>query len=266
MRLSFPNSIPDSMSFRTSCFMKSFCSSTCRPSQSESLTLQIYIRQVLIQDVNDHAPVFQRSQYQATVMENGGPSHFITQVVAKDTDESDISKLKYSIVPGFGTRYFRIDEKSGVVSLSEVSGITLGKVYALKISVFDGNHTAYTKLDVVVGQSNNHPPKFQKDVYEAQVPENYPADSYVAMVTATDQDSGKFGEVTYAIDSPALTIDFKIDPKTGIITTKGSLDRELLSSVTIPVRASDAGGETTICNVKVLYTEEILYNTMNTIL
>ena len=215
--------------------------------------------------MNDHAPVFQRSHYHATVMENGGPSHFITQVVAKDNDESDYSKLKYSIVPGFGTRYFVMDEKSGVVSLSEVPGITLGKVYTLKISVFDGNHTAYTKLDVVVGQSNNHPPKFQKDIYHAQVQENYPADSYVAMVTATDQDSGKFGEVTYAIDSPTLTDDFKIDPNTGIITTKRSLDRELLSSVTIPVRASDAGGETTICSVKVhipydnLYASHILF-------
>jgi hypothetical protein len=184
-------------------------------------------------------------------MENGGPSHFITQVLAKDSDESDCTKLKYSIVPGFGTRYFAIDEKSGVVSLSEVPGITLGKVYTLTLSVFDGNHTSYTKLDVVVGQSNNHPPKFQKDVYQAQITENYPADSYVAMVTATDQDSGRFGEVVYAIDSPAVTKDFKIDSNTGIITTERSLDRESMSSITIPVRASDAGGETTICNVKV---------------
>jgi protocadherin Fat 1/2/3 len=73
------------------------------------------------------------------------------------------------------------------------------------------------------------------------------------MVTATDQDSGKFGEVVYAIDSPAVTKDFKIDPNTGIITTERSLDRELMSTITIPVRASDEGGETTICSVKVQY-------------
>ena len=201
--------------------------------------------------MNDHAPVFQRAHYHATVMENGGPSHFITQVLANDADESDFSKLKYSIVPGPGTRYFAINKKSGVVTLSDVPGIKLGKVYTLKLSVFDGNHTSYTKLDVVVGQSNNHPPKFQKDVYQAHIPENYPADSYVAMVTATDHDSGKFGEVVYAIDSPALTKDFKIDSSTGIITTERSLDREVISSVIIPVRASDAGGEATICSVKV---------------
>ena len=184
--------------------------------------------------MNDHAPVFQRSQYHATVLENGGPSHFVTHVLAKDSDESDFSKLKYSIVPGFGTRYFVIDEKSGVVSLSEVPGISLGKLYSLKVAVFDGNHTSYTKLDVVVGQSNNHPPKFQKDIYNAHVTENYPADSYVAMVTATDEDSGKFGEVVYAIDSPAAAEDFKIDSSTGIITTRRSLDREVMSSINIP--------------------------------
>lgn len=204
-----------------------------------------------MKDVNDNAPVFQKSNYRATVMENGGPSHFITQVLAKDVDESDFSKLKYGIVPGFGAKYFVIDEKSGVVSLSEVPGITLGKVYDLKVSVFDGNHTSYTQVDVVVGQSNNHPPKFQKDVYHAQVTENYPADSYVAMVTATDQDSGRFGELVYAIDSPRAANDFKIDSSTGIITTVRSLDREEMSSITIPVRASDEGGETTICRVKV---------------
>lgn len=202
--------------------------------------------------MNDHAPEFQRSKYYATVMENGGPSHFITQVVAKDPDESDYSRLRYSIVPGTGTRYFAINENTGVVSLSEVPGIVLGKVYTLELSVFDGNHTSYTRLNVAIGQSNNHPPKFQKDVYGAQVTENYPADSYVAMVTATDQDSGTFGEVVYAIDSPALTADFKIDSRTGIITTERPLDRELVSSITIPVRASDKAGETTICSVKVL--------------
>ena len=201
--------------------------------------------------MNDHAPVFQRSRYHATVLDNGGPSHFITQVRAKDADENDVSKLQYSIIPGYGTRYFVIDKKTGVVSLSEIPGIALGKVYTLEISVFDGNHTSFTKLDVVVGQSNNHPPKFQKDIYETQVAENYPVDTYVAMVTATDQDSGRFGEVVYAIDSPSLKKDFKIDPNTGIITTESSLDREVMSSVMIPVRASDAGGETTICNVKV---------------
>lgn len=150
--------------------------------------------QVLIKDVNDNPPAFQRPRYHATVMENGGPSHFITQVVAKDPDESDFGKLTYGTVPGYGSTYFTIDPRSGVVTLSKVLGIQLGKVYMLNIIVDDGIHTAFTKLDVVVGQSNNHPPMFQKDVYEAYITENYPADSYVVMVTATDEDSESSGK------------------------------------------------------------------------
>ena len=206
---------------------------------------------VFVTDVNDNAPKFQKSQYSATVLDNAGPNHFITQVLATDEDETDFEKLRYTIASGRGKSFFHIDAKSGVVSLSQIPGLVLGKVYLLKLSVSDGNFTSYTALDVVVGQTNNHPPVFQTDVFHAQVTENYPADTYVAMVTATDRDSGAFGEVVYAIDSEKAAKDFKVDKISGILTTRKPLDREVMSSVTILIRATDNGGKSTFCNVKV---------------
>lgn len=218
-----------------------------RPSLSSETIIKVFVI-----DVNDNAPIFRKSQYSATVLDNAGPNHFVTQVLATDEDETDFEKLKYSIASGPGRSFFRIDAKSGVVSLSQIPGLVLGKVYSLKLSVSDGNFTSYTKLDVVIGQTNNHPPVFQMDVFHAQVTENYPADTYVAMVTATDRDSGAFGEVVYAIDSEKAAKDFKVDKVSGILTTRKPLDREVMSFATVLIRATDNGGKSTFCNVKVI--------------
>lgn len=218
-----------------------------QPSLSSEALVKVFVI-----DENDNAPRFLKPNYSATVLGNAGPSQFITRVLATDEDETDISNLRYRIVSGTGMRFFLVDAKSGVVSLSKVPGLVLGEVYVLKLAVNDGNFTAYTKLDVVVGQTNNHPPVFKRDLIHAQVAENYPADSYVAMVTATDQDSGDFGEVVYTMDSQKAAQDFKIDVASGIITTRRPLDREVMSSIIIPIRATDKGGKSIFCSVQVI--------------
>jgi len=64
--------------------------------------------------------------------------------------------------------------------------------------------------------------------------------STVLSVRATDQDSGKNGEVFYSIlNSHDIDDTFRIDSSTGVITTKLPLDREKRDEYTVLVQAND---------------------------
>lgn len=52
------------------------------PQLSTSQVLSVHII-----DVNDEAPVFQRSEYEAQVMENKGPGTTVMKVIATDRDQ-----------------------------------------------------------------------------------------------------------------------------------------------------------------------------------
>ena len=49
---------------------------------------------VIVQDVNDHSPVFERQSYVASIMENSPIGYFVTQPVATDQDDGLNAKIK----------------------------------------------------------------------------------------------------------------------------------------------------------------------------
>ena len=49
---------------------------------------------VVVEDVNDHSPEFDRSVYVAVVEENQLPGTFVIQTSATDLDEGDNAKIK----------------------------------------------------------------------------------------------------------------------------------------------------------------------------
>ena len=64
--------------------------------------------------------------------------------------------------------------------------------------------------------------------------------STVLSIRATDQDTGKNGDIEYSILNPHDTDDaFRIESDTGVITTKLPLDREQRDEYTLIVQAND---------------------------
>ena len=74
----------------------------------------------------------------------------------------------------------------------------------------------------------------------ANVTEEQPKGEYVTRVIAIDPDQGRNGEVEYS-----LTIrgnqSLKIDPKTGVVTTRVKFDYEEQKNHTFQVIATDKG-------------------------
>ncbi|KAI8486978.1 hypothetical protein Bbelb_352380 [Branchiostoma belcheri] len=91
---------------------------------------------------------------------------------------------------------------------------------------------------------NAHPPIFQKDRYDATIPENQPVGSPILTVSANDTDSGRNGEVRYRLAQTGLDSEnFAVHPTSGIITSVVEFDFESLehASFSLIVEAFDQG-------------------------
>ena len=61
------------------------------------------------------------------------------------------------------------------------------------------NMYASAMVEVVIRDTNDHTPEFSQTSYWASVNSNFPVRNSILKVTATDQDSGSFGEITYEL-------------------------------------------------------------------
>ena len=219
---------------------------------SPPLTGEALVR-IVVEDANDNPPRFEKDSYATSISGSAGPGFFVTRVVATDPDEKDVGKLRYSISSGEGKEYFDLDTRSGVLTISRQAGIERGKVYDLGVDVTDGKSVAQTSVRVVIGDTNDHSPMFDQEIYTVNFYENYPPGTFVIMVTATDKDSGNYARVRYSVDDLEAAEKFSVDAETGMIYSRLTFDRENSSHAftSVPIRATDGGGRFGFCTVEV---------------
>ncbi|XP_021707792.1 cadherin-23 isoform X2 [Aedes aegypti] len=214
---------------------------------------------VHILDVNDNAPVFLQSMYEARLMEN--KLSFETPLVleARDADLNGTknSEIKFEIVEGQFKDNFTIDAKSGkLVPLTPIdfelltSGtFNIRPIFLTVLASDSGVPKLSTKVPVTihVQDVNDHPPQFLHSVYTQSVPENLPSGSPILEVKAIDKDgSSPNNFIVYRIQSGASD-KFVISPDTGIISvaTGASLDPDMTDPKTteyfLNVLALDGG-------------------------
>nr|XP_046212460.1 cadherin-related family member 1-like isoform X5 [Oncorhynchus gorbuscha] len=135
-------------------------------------------------------------------------------------------------------------------------------IRGLKITVNDSDQLLAVEMDtperfsatadIVIHllDTNDNAPKFSSVYYIARIPENSPGNSNVVSVTATDPDSGFWGEVKYSIYGSGADL-FLINSASGIIYTQpwASLDAEVKSKYNFYVKAEDAEGKYSLAEV-----------------
>ena len=98
-------------------------------------------------------------------------------------------------------------------------------------------------LSLIVQDTNDNQPKFEKEFYEIDIDESLPKDSQILPLNARDLDKGKNGRLTYTItesDGPVHEY-VGILPNSGIIFLKKQLDREKIESLSLAVSVKDHG-------------------------
>ncbi|KAK2116782.1 Protocadherin gamma-B3 [Saguinus oedipus] len=126
----------------------------------------------------------------------------------------------------------------------------------LVLTAVDGgepSRSCATQIRIIVRDANDNPPVFTQDMYRVSVGENLPTVSLVLRVLATDLDEGSNDAITYAFINIGKAVRqlFKLDSKTGELTTLGELDFEERDSFTIGVEAKDGGHHTAYCKIQI---------------
>lgn len=214
-----------------------------RPQKTQSKVLP-----VIVLDVNDNAPKFERALASFRVTENALNGTAIFKLNATDPDIGENANIAYSLITD--TPNFRVDPVTGVLYVTAPLDRETEELYELKIRAsdrasdpkdIDALHSEAI-VRVFIDDVNDNAPSFPLQSYSVKVREDTPVGSLVAILDATDPDLGQGGEIRYSIlgesevDSP-----FVIDRLTGTVRTVKPLDYEERQVHTLTVRARDRG-------------------------
>ena len=199
-----------------------------------------------VTNVDDHAPHFLLSLYQASVREHSSPGTPVVTVSAADIDP--FSAITYSIVTG-DQRLFTIKSSTGVITvLADIDresqstyNLTVAALSHSNSTLVAANRTT-TTVTVTILDINDFPPVFSQPIYTYPVPENLATGSQIGSVLASDlHDSGLNAVVSdFELISGNGSSVFTIS-RSGVLQLNQTLDRETAALYTAVVQATDSG-------------------------
>ncbi|XP_071987316.1 cadherin-23 isoform X2 [Engystomops pustulosus] len=204
---------------------------------------------VNVLDVNDNAPIFQKDSYLGAIRENEPSVTTVIKLRATDEDSPPNNQISYSITAASAFRTFfeiTISEGYGVITVIRpldyeqiLNGVITLQVMAKDLGVPPLNSTVSVSIEVF--DENDNPPTFSQPSYVIAVMENIMAGATVLFLNATDLDrSREYGQesIIYSLDGSP---QFRINARSGEITTTTLLDRETKSEYILIIRAVDGG-------------------------
>ncbi|KAM8765860.1 LOW QUALITY PROTEIN: cadherin-related family member 2 [Rhynchonycteris naso] len=198
--------------------------------------------QVIVEDRNDNAPVFQTTSFSTSINETLPVGSLVFTVLAKDKDTGPAGVVEYfmeEVIPSTGDSkdLFRILPNGSIILSGSLSYNNKSAFYQLELKACDAggmyNNSFIIQcsspvfLSISVIDQPDLDPQFVRELYSASVPEDAPQGTSVLKVEAVDRDKGINDGVTYIISNSTKAGWFDIKPN-GVIRVDGPLDREQL--------------------------------------
>ncbi|KAK7085872.1 Protocadherin Fat 4 [Halocaridina rubra] len=198
---------------------------------------------VLVQDENDHAPKFDKDEYEAAVSESVLPDTQVIAVAATDSDAGANAKIRYSLVEG-SVGVFMVEEWTGIIrTVAHLDRESVSR-YSLVLQAQDSSLTeprsATTQLTVTVTDENDNAPTFSQSQYLIHIPDPTAAGDFVFGGEARDPDKGINGRVTYYLSGNDAD-KFYMNQETGVIKASTALSGE--SNYELEILATDSGDQ-----------------------
>ncbi|KAJ7418566.1 hypothetical protein BTVI_28721 [Pitangus sulphuratus] len=195
---------------------------------------------VLVLDVNDEAPAFEKPEYEAHIMENLPAGSPVLQVLATDRDLGANGQVSYG---GLSGGPFSIHPQTGLIVTTRPLDREEQEQHVLTVYARDAGlppSLSKATVRITVGDENDHAPHLESESCSVEVPENQ---SRVALYTlrATDPDGGENGRLEYRVADGDPGQDFSLDPISGVLSTARALDREQVASYSLTVVVQDHG-------------------------
>ncbi|KAM4723000.1 neural-cadherin-like [Rhinophrynus dorsalis] len=206
---------------------------------------------VRVTDAQNQPPVWEKDRYEMVVPENTLRDTPVVTVKASCLleDPRVTYNLEEGLVPesNMPVRFYLTvnrEEGSASVLIAEPLDYETTKNFVLKIraqNVAPVPLAAFTTVYINVTDVNDNVPFFTSSIYEASVTEGLSLGTFVLQVSASDQDLGLNGKITYSVleDRSGDHALFHIDVQTGAIFTASVFDRETKDSYLLEIKSSD---------------------------
>lgn len=227
---------------------------------------------ICVQDINNHAPVFQRPPLNHTIriMENATIGTFVTQVEANDADHGINGELQYSFkatnIPNTNNDWqaFKIDRVSGVITTSKLFNRQIKKYYTIRVQAQDfGRPTSLSSdidINIMIVNSGLFQPEFAVQHQSVNFTENLaPGSEWITVIPTTNQDddpalisaldkrqAGNNGQswprsspCYFIVDGDDYEQTFQLDRYTHRLTNQHIIDREKKASYTLIIQATN---------------------------
>ncbi|XP_075050499.1 protocadherin-8-like [Mixophyes fleayi] len=208
---------------------------------------------VRVLDFNDNSPVFEKSAVTVDIMEDAPVGYLLMDLNAADPDEGANGEIIYSFSPQVSPevcQLFNINPKSGSVILAGKVDYETKQTYEFDVQAQDLSSnplTATCKITVHVIDVNDNAPAItitpltsvNKGI--AYITETTAKDSFVALISTSDRDSGPNGQVQCTLYGHQ---HFKLQQAyedSFMIVTTSPLDRERIVEYNLTLVAEDLG-------------------------
>ncbi|XP_072559890.1 cadherin-related family member 1a isoform X2 [Paramormyrops kingsleyae] len=222
---------------------------------------------IRVEDLNNHPPTFYgengpQSQFELTMYEHPPEGEILRglMITVNDSDQGANAKFNLRLVgPNHVLRVVPqtvLNEAQVTVIVENSAAIDYERHHSLAFKLLaveiDTPERFSATADIIIHllDTNDNIPKFSSEFYIARIPENSPGGSSVISVTATDPDSGLWGNVKYTIYGSGADL-FIIHSTSGVIYTQpwAALDAEVKSKYNFYVKAEDAEGKYSLAEV-----------------
>lgn len=208
---------------------------TCKDAQGQIGNKTI---RVIIKDINDNSPIFDRLDYRISVSENNNIEKVLLKVTASDIDKGANSDIEYRI-EGDKSKAFRIKKESGEIRSNYPLDREERDSYSFVVRAFDKgkprrNGTATVLITVL--DENDVKPSFLNNTYYFKLNEEEKPLTLIGRVTASDADLDDYPIYTILEEFPK----FDVDSQTGMLSSLEKFDREVKDEYRFYVRATSS--------------------------
>ncbi|XP_065146663.1 protocadherin gamma-A3-like isoform X30 [Paramisgurnus dabryanus] len=208
-------------------------------------------------DVNDNAPAISLMSFFTPVTEDASVGTTIAIFSVKDLDAGENGHVVCTV--DRSTPFKLQSSLRNYYTLVTDAALDRERVavYNITITATDSGSPALSSqktLNLKVSDVNDNPPKFQKSVYTAYIPENNQLGLSIFTVSAHDNDLNQNARISYLLDETTVggapvSSFISVNADSGVVHALRSFDYEQMKSVHVYVKAQDGGSPPLVTNV-----------------
>uniref|UniRef100_A0A8C6X4W2 Cadherin domain-containing protein n=1 Tax=Naja naja TaxID=35670 RepID=A0A8C6X4W2_NAJNA len=208
-------------------------------------TVQLVIN---VLDVNDNPPVFNQSVYRVKLLENTASGSLVITLNATDLDEGDNREISYFFSNSLTldiTKLFSINSDTGEIRVIGKVDYEESNFHELPILAKDKGSfplSGHCKVLIEVLDMNDNIPELSVNSLSVPLPEDSPPGTVVAIISASDRDSGNNGQINCFLWPTGVPFQLESTFKNYYSLIVGAvLDREKVTEYRMVVTVEDQG-------------------------